>query len=477
MGTEWGRSRGGGGRGRGRKSPVRRVPRLPGHGGAWGKPRPMSSSSGTSSGEGTPWRTGPSGTVGAGRAGSPSPPSGWARGAASTRREDGGMGVRLELEPGGRMEWWLPAPWSFGRGGGRMRARGGGPGSSFPWSSCSCPPSWLSPSRPSTWPTASWPWGAWTRACWRNWPQPTLPRPAFRFQGKWRGASPGRKAGGGSPWGRTVEGAFFLLRAPAGPLLGERRGHRVVWVPHPPGLASAWVQGSEGPPRFGPIPVTVLLDRISWDVRGRGRGGRWGGGRRRGPAGEWILPGGRHVRAPGGWLVPLGEDGILLLAPGAVHLTGSGVLPAVVLAVGEVFVLGELELRGRSGRLGGSGWIRAPTSPPIRPWSTPHSSTPSWPAPTSFPGANAWVGSSRIRRVARPRRKRVPDSGREFGGHGDQGPDGGPEPPRIRAPTWGASGVAGWHASGNFLAAWNRRPPSDPPPASAGAAASPFWKW
>jgi hypothetical protein len=33
-------------------------------------------------------------------------------------REDGGVGVRLELEPGGRMEWWLPAPWSFGRGGG-----------------------------------------------------------------------------------------------------------------------------------------------------------------------------------------------------------------------------------------------------------------------------------------------------------------------------------------------------------------------
>jgi type II secretory pathway pseudopilin PulG len=32
-------------------------------------------------------------------------------------REDGGMGVRLELEPGGRMEWWLPTPWSSGGGG------------------------------------------------------------------------------------------------------------------------------------------------------------------------------------------------------------------------------------------------------------------------------------------------------------------------------------------------------------------------
>jgi hypothetical protein len=161
--------------------------------------------------------------------------------------------------------------------------------------------------------------------------------------------SPGGGGAGGAHAVGPIQGAFFLLRAPAGPLLGERRGHRVVWVPHPPGLASVWVQGSEGPPRFGPIPVEVLLDRISGMSGMSGeRGGEEGGeGAAEGDrAGEWILPGGRHLRAPGGWLVPLGEDGILLLAPGAVHLTGSGVLPAVVLAVGEVLVLGDLELRG-----------------------------------------------------------------------------------------------------------------------------------
>jgi hypothetical protein len=161
----------------------------------------------------------------------------------------------------------------------------------------------------------------------------------------WR-LPPGGNPGEGATGGGAVEGAFFLLRAPAGPLLGERRGHRVVWVPHPPGIASAWVQGSEGPPRFGPIPVGVLLDRtagMSGEGGGEGGGDRAAMGDR---AGEWILPGGHHVRAPGGWLVPLGDDGILLLAPGAVHLTGSGVLPAAVLAAEEVFVLGELELRG-----------------------------------------------------------------------------------------------------------------------------------
>ncbi len=139
-------------------------------------------------------------------------------------------------------------------------------------------------------------------------------------------------------------GAFFLLRAPPGPLGGERRGHRVVWLPHAASLALTWTLQVEGPPRFGPLPVEVLLARLP------ARAGAWESGGNPDPSGdssgEWLLPGGHHVRAPGGWLSPVGEDGILLLAPGAVVITGFGPLPAAVLAAGEVMLLGEVELQG-----------------------------------------------------------------------------------------------------------------------------------
>ena len=130
-----------------------------------------------------------------------------------------------------------------------------------------------------------------------------------------------------------LSGGFFLLQSPPGPLGSVRRGHRVGWMPDPPRWAGEWSRNPDGSPELGPISLSRLLESLA--LQGWGDGG-----------GDWLLPTGHRVEAPGGRMLFTEEGIVLVVAPGEVRVTGFGLASGLFLAQGDILLLDGVELAG-----------------------------------------------------------------------------------------------------------------------------------